>query len=70
MARDDARVDLTSEWRVDVTDDDIRAAKRAWMAARDSGDAARTEDLYRDYERLVRTQARQLAEDVRRRWAR
>lgn len=51
------------EWRVDVTDDDVRAARRAWRAARaeDPG-SARTAELHRSFERLVRTQARQLSE--------
>lgn len=62
--------DLDSTWRVDVTDADIRAAKEAWVAARD-GDAtpARVDELYAGYERLVRTQARQIAAEFRRRHA-
>ena len=53
-------------FRVDVTDEDIRAAKKIWLAARDGG---ATEDVvasrYRDYANLVRTQAQQVAEAVR-----
>lgn len=58
-------------WRIDVTDADVRAAKRAWAAARRADPAsARTAELYRGYERLVRTQARQLIERVRSEWER
>ncbi len=56
----------TDPWRIDVTDADVRAAKRAWIAARD-GDAtdARVERRYDDLRDLIHTQAQQLAEDVR-----
>lgn len=53
-------------YRVDVTDEDIRAAKRIWIDARDRGapdDVVATR--YQDYVNLVRAQARQLAEAVR-----
>lgn len=60
-----------TEWRIDVTDADVRAAKRAWLAARRADPAsARTAELYRSYERIVRTQARQLMERVRSEWER
>lgn len=51
-----------------VTDLDIRAARDAWRAALDAGAPhARVAELHRGYERLVRTQGRQLGEAVRRR---
>jgi uncharacterized protein YecT (DUF1311 family) len=57
-------------WRVDVTDADIRSAKRAWIAARD-GDAsdAEVDDRYEDLRRLVSAQAQQIADLVRARAA-
>ncbi len=60
----------TDPWRVDVTDADIRDAKRAWLAARD-GDAADAEvdRRYDQLRMLVHGQAQQLAEDVRARAA-
>ncbi len=53
-------------WRIDVSYADIRAAKRAWIEARD-GDAtdAWVERLYDDLRDLIHTQAQQFAEDVR-----
>ncbi len=55
-------------WLVDVTDADIRAAKQAWLAARDNGaSATRVAELHQGYERLVRTQGRQIGERLRRR---
>jgi len=53
-------------WRVDVTDADIRAAKRAWIVARD-GDAtdAEVDRRYDELRRLVSAQAQQLADLVR-----
>ncbi len=56
----------TDPWRIDVSDADVRAAKRAWIEARD-GDAtdARVERLYDDLRDLIHTQAQQFAEDVR-----
>ena len=57
-------------WRVDVTDDDIRGAKRAWVDARERGDAddavAARFDTYRQ---LVSGQAQQIADDFRARRA-
>lgn len=57
-------------WRVDVTDADIRGAKRAWIAARD-GDAtdAEVDRRYEDLRRLVSAQAQQIADVVRARAA-
>jgi len=54
------------EWRIDVTDADVRAAKREWVAARD-GDAtdAEVERRYGVLRMLVHAQAQQLADDVR-----
>lgn len=57
-------------WRIDVTDADIRAAKREWIAARD-GDASDSE-VDRRYELLrvlVHAQAQQIADAVRTRAA-
>ncbi|MFF1531331.1 hypothetical protein [Cellulomonas sp. NPDC058312] len=60
----------TDLWRVDVTDADIRLAKRAWTAARD-GDAtdAEVDRRYEDLRRLVSAQAQQIADEVRARAA-
>ena len=52
--------------RIEVTNGDIRAAKSSWVAARDSGARqSRVDELQRGYERLVRTQAQQIADDFR-----
>ena len=68
---DDRTPEVESAWRIDVTDADIRAAKEAWMAARDGGAPdERVLQLHQGYERLVRTQGRQIAEAFRRRHAR
>lgn len=54
-------------WFIDVTDADIAAAKRAWTTARAADPASRrTQQLHQSYERLVRTQGRQLGERLRR----
>lgn len=54
-------------WTIDVTDDDVRAARLAWRAAEAAGaEPTRVAELYGGLERLVRTQARQLAEELRR----
>ena len=54
--------------RVEITDDDVRAAKDDWLRARD-GDVPvdRVEQLFRFYVRLISTQAQQFADDFRRR---
>ena len=54
------------EPRIDVTNADISAAKGDWLAARD-GDApqSRVDELLSGYERLVQTQAQQIADDFR-----
>ena len=56
-----------SEWTVDVTDEDIRAAKREWNSALDEPypDNDRVARLYADYRQLVIGQAQQIAEDFR-----
>ena len=57
-------------WRVDVTDADIRAAKRAWIAARNSDASdAEVDRRYDDLRRLVSAQAQQIADVVRARAA-
>jgi hypothetical protein len=58
---------MTDEFRVDITDADVRTAKRAWLAARD-GDASsdRVQRLLDEYEQLVKAQAQQIADDFRR----
>lgn len=58
------------DWRVIVTDADIRAVKREWVAARD-GDAtdARVDRLYDDLRMLIHAQAQQIADEVRARTA-
>ncbi|WP_282945873.1 hypothetical protein [Cellulomonas endometrii] len=54
------------EWRIDVTDADIRAAKRAWIATRDSDASdAEVDRRYDDLRLLVHAQAQQIADDVR-----
>jgi uncharacterized protein YecT (DUF1311 family) len=58
-------------WLVDVTDGDIRSAKRAWIAARDGdGPDAEVDRRYEDLRRLVSAQAQQIADVVRGRAAR
>jgi hypothetical protein len=60
----------TDLWRVDVTDADIRLAKRAWTAARDGAASdAEVDRRYEDLRRLVSAQAQQIADDVRARRA-
>ncbi len=58
-------------WTVDVTDDDIRAAKREWNRAQDEPvlDNDRIAARYDDYRRLVLAQAQQIADDFRARRA-
>ncbi len=56
------------ELRVDVTDDDIRVARRLWLAAFDDPAVpeARTAALHEDLRLLIHAQAQQIAEDFRR----
>jgi hypothetical protein len=53
--------------RMEITDVDVRSAKRDWLAARD-GFATReiVERAFWFYTRLISTQAQQIADDVRR----
>lgn len=56
-----------TNFRIDITDGDVRAAKRAWQAARDEDpSAARTAQLHASYRRVVSGQAQQIADDFRR----
>ena len=56
---------------VTVTDDDIRLARRLWLAALEDVlmPVARVTVLYEDLRRLIHTQAQQFAEDFRARQA-
>lgn len=66
MADRTTRPDLDSAGLVEVTDGDIAAARAAWSAGRDGGaPPERVALLHRSYERLVRTQGRQVAEAFR-----
>jgi hypothetical protein len=57
-------------WRVDVTDEDIRAAKRAWQHASEHGaDNDEIASRYATYRQLVVGQAQQIADDFRARRA-
>ena len=62
---------LDREFRIVITNNDIRLAKSSWLTAWES-DAPNhhVSDLYEDYARLVSAQAQQIAEDVRRNWPR
>jgi len=56
--------------RVEITDEDIRAAKVLWEVARDGvAPPAEVESRFDDYRRLVSAQAQQIADDFRRRRA-
>ena len=67
MAHDDARPRRGRTWLVGVSDGDIAAAKDAWLEAEvAAAPAERVAGLYSDYERLVRTQCRQIAQAFRR----
>ena len=58
----------SSEWRVDVTNADLRAAKQQWLAAYDGGAPNALIDLlYQDYVHLISAQAQQLADELRQR---
>ena len=51
---------------VRITDDDLRAAKRAWLTARDAGASeARVATLRESYIWVMRGQAQQIADDFR-----
>ncbi len=53
--------------RVDVTDEDVRVARRLWLAALDDDAVSeeRTARLHDDLRRLIHTQAQQIAEEFR-----
>ena len=53
--------------RLDVTDDDIRVARRLWLAALDDPTVPeeRTARLHEDLRLLIHAQAQQIAEDFR-----
>ena len=55
------------ELRVDVTDDDIRFARRLWLAALDDPTVPedRTARLHEDLRRLIHAQAQQIADEFR-----
>ena len=55
------------ELRVDVTDGDIRIARRLWLAALDDPDVSteRTTRLHDDLRQLIHAQAQQIAEEFR-----
>lgn len=58
--------DADEELRVEITDDDVRAARRLWLAALADEDApARAERLHEDLRRLIHAQAQQIADDFR-----
>ncbi|ROS23841.1 hypothetical protein EDF34_2903 [Cellulomonas sp. PhB150] len=59
-----------TESHVHLTDDDVRAARRAWLTAHEEDpDSGRTARLYDGYRRVVSAQAQQIADDFRRRRA-
>lgn len=52
-----------------ISDEEIRAAKRAWLLERDLGEASSgpgAEALFARYRALISLQAQQIAEDFRR----
>jgi hypothetical protein len=52
---------------IEISDADIRAARRAWRAACDDDrSSAEADELLAFYERLVSAQAQQIAEQFRR----
>jgi len=52
---------------MEITDTDVRAAKRDWLRARDHGaPAPAVAALFWFYKRMISTQAQQLADDLRR----
>ncbi len=55
------------ELRVTITDDDIRVARRLWLAASDDplADGRRVEQLHEDLRHLIHAQAQQFAESFR-----
>jgi hypothetical protein len=61
-----AAMDDLDLW-VRVTDDDIRVARRLWLAALDDDlvPVSRVTQLYDDLRRVIHTQAQQLADEFR-----
>ena len=56
-----------TNFRIDITDRDVNAARRAWENACDEAPgSARTESLYESYRQVVSGQAQQIADDFRR----
>lgn len=56
--------------RIEVTNADVAAAKRAWARAIESGESdVRTQILYDSLRRVINAQAQQMAEDFRARRA-
>ena len=56
--------------RVEVTNADVAAAKRAWQRAVDSGESeVRQRVLYDSLRRVINAQAQQMADDFRARRA-
>ncbi|WP_273653152.1 hypothetical protein [Cellulomonas fimi] len=54
------------DMRIEVTNADVAAAKRAWSRAVESGESdARTQVLYDSLRRVINAQAQQMAEDFR-----
>jgi hypothetical protein len=61
------RVPTDDTLRMEITDADVRAARREWLAARDSTATTHTvEHAFWYYTRLISTQAQQIADDLRR----
>ena len=56
-----------NDLQVEITDDDIRIARRLWLAALDDASVPedRTRTLHDDLRRLIHTQAQQIAEEFR-----
>lgn len=66
MERDDPP--STTDWRLHISDDEIRKAKYEWLAARDGDDevsAQRVANLFDYYRALIRLQAQEIAEEFR-----
>ena len=64
--RESTRVPIDDALRVEITDADVRAAKKDWLAARDGVDPdCDVERALWYYTRLISTQAQQIADRVR-----